>query len=994
MRRASAPCPYVGIRPFGIEERDLAYFFGREREISVISSNVSTAALTILYGLSGVGKSSVLQAGVVPHLRKIAGNKVIYLNDWQNDSVVAENEQLMKTLLGLSIGENTGSNSGSDSKLATGRTLGRIAILLDQFEEYLTRPITKASDYFESTLARVINSEDARIGVLISLREDGLARLDERMGLRVPDLYTNTLQVKHLGRYAAERAIREPLRILNEVYNEGSELFEIEDDLVNEILSKIQTKASAPGEGAAITNAPSQIAEPGIETAFLQLVMKKLWSEERSRDCYRFKLSTLQSDDVGGVANILQSYVDEIMEKDLKSDSQKDVAAAIFRYLVTPSGSKFPQSPRDLALYADLAFVDVMEVLKLLSVGDETRILRRLDNPERFEIFHDVLGQPILDWRSRYVLAKELQTAQHRAAEVLMAAKAKAAEEARQAADELKLQQALEFASEQKRRADAERELANAERQRANAIALAQSRLTLLLIGGFVFALLALFFLVRTVINDWHGTESRRLSLKSKNDVDSSRKAILALEAVDQRRTAEAEEALDSAIQGRYGYLYFGPAAKDDSSVVAGRELGAGVGEIIRFVGLSQDGTLVATAGTDEKTELWQPYDVNQTGLKAIEKCLEALPQPDPQNPYGTPKNPLAPEAARNCGQAANAGNGSGVSVLSIWVAHNLKQLAELSQILDANDTLSGLALSANGKVLVTATHYGKATIWDLATRTSKNLPSQYSSVTATALSSDGGVLAIADIEKVEVWNTNTLVRIFSKTQTSPARTIAISSDGNRVAVGDSNMGGSVWQSKTGELLRPPLEGHTQNITTILFSPDGSLVATGSADSTARLWDVKKEGGSRPLAHDAPVFALAFGHDGKSLATATVEGNVAIWNAQSAKRMDAYREYQKGIVSLYFDPQDKFLTWITGDGKAHVHGVTIDDMKFLVSDVLNEKLPLSAQSCESILNKSLDKSQSASEHTQICQDVSPSPWRRAVKFMNFIVGRDDEGGGP
>jgi hypothetical protein len=37
----------------------------------------------------------------------------------------------------------------------------------------------------------------------------------------------------------------------------------------------------------------------------------------------------------------------------------------------------------------------------------ESRILRRLDTPERYEIFHDVLPQPILDWRKRHFAEKE-----------------------------------------------------------------------------------------------------------------------------------------------------------------------------------------------------------------------------------------------------------------------------------------------------------------------------------------------------------------------------------------------------------------------------------------------------------------------------------------------------------------------------------------------------------------------------------------------------------
>jgi RecA-family ATPase len=76
-------CPFVGLRPYTDAERD--YFFGRERDQRVISSNLYAASLTILYGESGVGKSSVLLAGVVPgasHARLLSsfanGNGLIF----------------------------------------------------------------------------------------------------------------------------------------------------------------------------------------------------------------------------------------------------------------------------------------------------------------------------------------------------------------------------------------------------------------------------------------------------------------------------------------------------------------------------------------------------------------------------------------------------------------------------------------------------------------------------------------------------------------------------------------------------------------------------------------------------------------------------------------------------------------------------------------------------------------------------------------------------
>ena len=78
---AEAFCPDVGLQPWTEAERD--YFFGRERDQRIISANLYAAPLTVLYGASGVGKSSVLLAGVLPYLRTKPRTAVVVFREWQ-----------------------------------------------------------------------------------------------------------------------------------------------------------------------------------------------------------------------------------------------------------------------------------------------------------------------------------------------------------------------------------------------------------------------------------------------------------------------------------------------------------------------------------------------------------------------------------------------------------------------------------------------------------------------------------------------------------------------------------------------------------------------------------------------------------------------------------------------------------------------------------------------------------------------------------------------
>lgn len=61
--------PWPGLRAFG--ETDREFFFGRERETAELLSIVKRASVVVLYGQSGLGKTSLLQAGLFPELKRL-----------------------------------------------------------------------------------------------------------------------------------------------------------------------------------------------------------------------------------------------------------------------------------------------------------------------------------------------------------------------------------------------------------------------------------------------------------------------------------------------------------------------------------------------------------------------------------------------------------------------------------------------------------------------------------------------------------------------------------------------------------------------------------------------------------------------------------------------------------------------------------------------------------------------------------------------------------
>ena len=130
-------CPYVGLQPYTDAERE--YFFGRERDQRVISSNLYAASLTILYGESGVGKSSVLLAGVVPYLRSQPRSAVVVFREWQRpDFLEAIKSECLKAveLAGQQPLDIAPTLPFDDLLCASAQALGGPSSFVDQFEEY------------------------------------------------------------------------------------------------------------------------------------------------------------------------------------------------------------------------------------------------------------------------------------------------------------------------------------------------------------------------------------------------------------------------------------------------------------------------------------------------------------------------------------------------------------------------------------------------------------------------------------------------------------------------------------------------------------------------------------------------------------------------------------------------------------------------------------------------------------------------------------------
>lgn len=405
--------PYIGLRPF--HENDSAFFFGRKRAEDIISANLRSSRLTIIFGASGVGKSSLLRAGVAHKLRQRAREDlsedgrpkfiVAFFDNWRDDPVV-DLANCVREAVSKGLDEQMAEWMPKPGPLTESlrdcaeHLGGDLLIILDQFEQYvLSRAGDNGNNGFAAEFARILKSPDLRVNFLIGIHDSAYSKLQSFKDgvLNIHNIFDNCMELDHLDRQAAREAIEKPIEKYNLFYAAGQQQVTFGPGLVEEVL-KGPSADEIVGNGTGDSAGKAEAAMK-IETTFLQLVMTKLWEKEVLLGSTALTLETLNG--LGGTKKIFEDHVEDVMNK--LSGGEQRAAVAVFRDLVRQSGHKISLTASDLADAAKLDHKRIVELLKRLSVE---RILRSVspadrDGEPRYEIFHDVLAKPLLEWRTR-----------------------------------------------------------------------------------------------------------------------------------------------------------------------------------------------------------------------------------------------------------------------------------------------------------------------------------------------------------------------------------------------------------------------------------------------------------------------------------------------------------------------------------------------------------------------------------------------------------------
>lgn len=363
-----APNPYRGLEPFTVDHAEL--FFGRDYDIEQLRERVTAQPVTVVFGPSGVGKSSLVQAGLVPRLQRDGQWAVAVVrpgqDPWQRlaiglllaEQAAGAGDTSLSARLPRDVVERRVRELRSDGLEPLGRYLRSrdrsLLVIVDQFEEALSAggPDADLLDLLLPGPGRA--SPAAR--VVLTLRADYLPSLTAIPGLG-PRLDQRLFPLSPLSPEQVRAAVHGPADALGVGF---------EDGLVDEI-AKDTASGSLP---------------------LLQFMLTRLWGTQRRR---RLTFSGYRG--MGGVEAALHQFAEQQMAA-LDPSGRAVVERVLLRLVHTPAGD-VPLTTRQRVYQADLepeewSAVEHLSELRLVVTGTD------LDGRPYGELAHEAL---ITSWR-------------------------------------------------------------------------------------------------------------------------------------------------------------------------------------------------------------------------------------------------------------------------------------------------------------------------------------------------------------------------------------------------------------------------------------------------------------------------------------------------------------------------------------------------------------------------------------------------------------------
>jgi WD40 repeat protein/energy-coupling factor transporter ATP-binding protein EcfA2 len=892
--------PYLGLVAFTANDANL--FYGRKKVINDLLKELEKENLIFLLGASGSGKSSLVQAGLIPAL------SAKYKPNFSNLSMVPNDDPFFSFYLQVAnfISQSPTDYKQSETQVALPpqdnitaaveylekviTTLKKKPeslwlIFIDQFEEILTQSQDNKGCLFIQSLENLISylqrTNNSSVKIVLTMRTDFLDQFMHTF----PDF---VVTIQSDGRkpfsYITPMTDRElKLVIKNPAATHG---INVDLDLIEEIIEDFR------GESRSLP--------------LLQYTLDLLWQKDDLSDRL-LDYDTYKN--LGGVGGALQQQAEKIYQH-FESQGQGKAVESIFVQLVTiTSDGKRVSKRKNKSGFNDELGKIVDELVK------KYRLLVSGRQEGMVEIAHEALigsWQRLQDWITKYekeiILERQLKEAaeswwKDKADEKKAISELWTGSKLTQVSNLLKAKSlpdlnalrnyfgdvTVEFMrasreyQQRLQKAEAERKQREVNTELSLANSLSGYSLYLFNEGGK-----DLEALVEAI-------KAGKILQKHKA---SNTKVIDAL----QKILVEGREY--NRLKGHDGSVYSVSFSSDGKTLATGSEdktiklWNVETGQEIRTltghndhvssVSFSPDGKTLATGSWDKTIKLWNV----ETGQ---EICTLS------GHNYSVSSVSFSPDGK-------TLATGGWDKTIKLW---NVETGQEIRTLSGHNYSVNSVSFSNDGKTLATGSSDNTIKLWDVETgQEIRTLTGHNESVYSVSFSNDGKTLATGSSDNtIKLWDVETGQEIRTLTgHNESVYSVSFSSDGKTLATGSSDNTIKLWDVETGQEIRT-LSGHNEGVNSVSFSSDGKTLATGSYDRTIKLWDVETGQEIRTLSghNDASVYSVSFSPDGKTLATGSYDRTIKLWNVETGQEIRTLSGHNEIVNSVSFSSDGKTL---------------------------------------------------------------------------------------